>query len=154
MKTIPLLAATIISFGLTSVVQAQGKEIPEYKGTKQLMEGPYSNNLDAASYFQVGVKLYGRRDFPGAERAFRKALEFDPYTAMGRYLLANTYLQQGKNQLALEQYQIAIALDPTLSQAYYNLGIAFYKEGAPDSAIAAYRQALSFNPESANIYYN
>src|SRR3569832_2405299 len=90
-----LFAAAIISLGLTSVGQALAGELPQQKRTKQMVEGLYSNNLDAASYFQQGLTRYNRSDFHAAEVAFRKALQFDPFIAMAYYLLGNSLLQRG-----------------------------------------------------------
>jgi Flp pilus assembly protein TadD len=86
-KRIPLLTAAIISLGLTMAGHAYAGDLRQGKQTKQLVEGLYSNNLDAAAYFQQGVTQYNRSNFKGAELAFRKALIYDPSIAMAHYLL-------------------------------------------------------------------
>jgi tetratricopeptide (TPR) repeat protein len=125
---IPLIAAAFISVGLTTAGHAFAGDFPQRTRTKQLVEGLYTENLDAASYFQQGLTRYNRSDFKGAEQAFRQALTFDPFIPMAHYLLGNSLFQQGQTELATEQYKRAIGLDPNMAEAYYNLGLTLYKQ--------------------------
>ncbi len=57
---IPLLTAAIISLGLTTAGHAFAGNLPQRQQTKQLVEGQYTQNLEAASFFQQGVTRYQR----------------------------------------------------------------------------------------------
>jgi tetratricopeptide (TPR) repeat protein len=142
---IPLIAAAFISVGLTTAGHAFAGDFPQRTRTKQLVEGLYTENLDAASYFQQGLTRYNRSDFKGAEQAFRQALTFDPFIPMAHYLLGNSLFQQGQTELATEQYKRAIGLDPNMAEAYYNLGLTLYKQANVQGAITQYQKALSLN---------
>jgi tetratricopeptide (TPR) repeat protein len=151
---IPLFAAAFISLSLTTAGHAFAGKLPQHAQNKQRVEGLYSGNLNAASYFQRGVTQYNRSDFKGAEQAFRKALEFDPLIPMARYLLGNSLLEQGQASQASEQYQLAIGLDPNMAEAYYNLGLTLHRQNNTREAITRYQQALSLNPNLAPAHYN
>lgn len=153
-KQIPLLTAAIFSFSLAMTGHGLAGTPSQRLQTKQLVEGEYSQSLEAASYFQQGVTRYNRSDFKAAELAFRKALQFDPYIAMAHYLLGNSLFQQGQTEQATEQYQTALRLDPNMPEAYYNLGLTLYRQGNINGAIAQYQRAISLKSDLAPAYYN
>ncbi|NEO28012.1 MAG: tetratricopeptide repeat protein, partial [Kamptonema sp. SIO4C4] len=74
---------------------------------KQVLDGLYTNDLDAATLFQKGVMQYQQQLFADAEIAFRQALRYDPLMAMSYYMLGNSLMQQGEVEEAIEHYRQA-----------------------------------------------
>jgi tetratricopeptide (TPR) repeat protein len=148
------LAAAAIALSFLSVSPALSDSLPKRQHSKQLVEGLYTNDLEAATFFQQGVMRYNRSDFKTAELAFRKALQEDPFIPMARYLLGNALFQQGQIDSAAEQYRMAIGLDPNMTEAHYNLGLMLYQQGNIEEAISAYQQAIALDPNLAAARYN
>ena len=123
-KRIYLVAAALIGLGLTTAGTAFAGEsrygrqktssFESPVQTKQMVEGLYSQDFEAAAYFQQGVTRYNRGDYRGAELALRKALEFDSSIAMAYYLLGNSLAEQGQPEKATNEYLQALRLDPNL----------------------------------------
>jgi len=65
-KQISLFAAAILSLGLTMPHHAFAGVQPQTR-TKQLVEGLYTEDLEAATYFQQGVTQYTRSEFNAAD---------------------------------------------------------------------------------------
>jgi tetratricopeptide (TPR) repeat protein len=128
----------------------------ELPGSKLLAQsnGVVSQDLDAAIFYQQGVTFYQRKDLPGAEAAFRQALQRDPNIGLARNYLGNILMEQNRLDLAVQEYGEAVRLIPNFGEAYYNLGLALQKQGQNEAAITAYRQALIINPTMANAHYN
>jgi len=125
---------------------AVGKPAINLLGTKQLIQGVYTQDLEAAGYFQQGVSSYSEGNLAAAFFAFQKAVERDPSIAMAYHYMGNVLLENGRNAEAIAEFSKAIELDPSLAEAHYNLGIALYRQGRLDDAIAAYQRYIAINP--------
>ena len=147
---------TAITLGLGIAISSQTlAEIPIQSGsTTEPIEGPYTTNLEAGEYFQLGVRYYTRGEFKAAEIAMAEAVTFDPAMSMAYYMLGNALLQQNENGQAAAQYQQALRLDPTLANGHNNLGVSLYRLGRYEDAIAAYDQAITLNPKLADTFFN
>jgi len=62
------------------------------------------------------------------------------------YMIANSYLRQGKLEQAIRNFKTAIRLNPGFSESYTNLGFALERSGKPDEALKNYQQSLSLDP--------
>ena len=85
--------------------------------TKQVVEGEYSQNMEAASFFQQGVTRYKKADFAAAAGFFRKALTIDPSIGMAHYLLGNSLFQLGQTEQATQEYRTALSINPNMPEA-------------------------------------
>ncbi len=81
-----------------------------------------------------------------AERAFRRALEFDEYYPNALMGLCRTSLANEDEQQAIEYGEKAIGLKYHLPAAHYFLGLARERAGDVNHALECYRTALSQNP--------
>lgn len=126
----------------------------ESSGSKVLAQSVMTQDLDAASFYQQGVMRFNRKDYVGAEEAFRAALQRDPSLALARNFLGNILLEQNRPEAAIQEYAEAIRLNPNLADAYYNLGLGMHRQGQREAAINAYRQALLVEPTMAVAQYN
>jgi len=62
------------------------------------------------------------------------------------FYLANTLLEQGLLDQAVENYQKVICLDPNFAEPYYYLGEIFSRQGSWDQALDNYQKAISIQP--------
>ena len=152
---ISILTAIAISLGLITADQIQAQKRSIQPGTtRREIEGPYTTNLEAGEFFQLGMRYYAQGNFKKAETFLVEALRFDPSMSIAYHMLANSLLQQDENGSAAVQYQQALRLDPELVDAYNNLGVALYRLGRYEDAIAAYNEALALDPQLGDSFFN
>lgn len=93
-------------------------------GSKALSLDPLSPIINAI----VGWPFYFMRDYERAIECYKKAIELEPKSLPGHYLLAMTYLQTGEPEHAIAEMQIARSLDNSsmtisgLAEAYSAAG--------------------------------
>jgi tetratricopeptide (TPR) repeat protein len=68
--------------------------------------------------------------------------------------LANTLMQQGRTQDAVDVYGRALAEDPRLAEAHHNLGVALRTLGRRPEALLEFAQAARLDPELAEAQLN
>src|SRR5205823_9749355 len=94
-------------------------------------------------FFQSGY-------FAQAEASFRLALRDDP-NAEALYGLGSSLLEQGKNEYARTQFQLAVKTradyPDTLPNAWNNLGLLATREGRTSEAIGYFQEALRLSPD-------
>jgi tetratricopeptide (TPR) repeat protein len=93
------------------------------------------------------------RNQEAASRAYRRALEIDPYLVPALINLANIHYAQEHLPEAEALYERAIALDPELFEAHFNLGNVFHDLGRLEEARGAYDAALALNPPYAEAHF-
>lgn len=72
----------------------------------------------------------------------------DPFTlAKAHYNLGNSLARNGRNDLALLEYEQALRLNPQHYEAQYGIGYAHTRMEHPIEAVAAYRAALAIKPD-------
>jgi len=103
-----------------------------------LAEGHYMLALD---------KTWGKWDWEGAEKAFKRAIELNPNYADVRAYYSHFLMIMQRQDEAMTQMELALELDPlnTLFQALYGVVLL---DGArrPDDAIEQFRNVLRFEP--------
>jgi tetratricopeptide (TPR) repeat protein len=72
------------------------------------------------------------------------ALNPDAWSAHNN--LGNAYVNEGRINDAINQYQIVIQLRPDYPRAYYNLGCAYLKQGRVNDAAALFVHAIQLDP--------
>ena len=70
------------------------------------------------------------------------------------YEQGNSFLKQGKNAEAVQQYDLAIGIDPTMSVTWYNKAIALDRMGRYADALEAYNQTLVLYPNDDTAWNN
>ncbi len=68
--------------------------------------------------------------------------------------LGNAFVNMGRIDEAIKQYQEALAINPGYAAAHVNLGNAFLQKGEVDDAISHYERALQIKPGEAEMHYN
>lgn len=85
-------------------------------------------------------------DFPGAERAYRLALRYNPGIAESYVLYAQFLNQTGRHAEALKQARHAAVLNPVASFVIANLAIRYEMVEQYDSAETTARRAIALDP--------
>lgn len=86
---------------------------------------------------------YTRLDqFDQAQPLLVKALEYQPDVFVTRRYLSNVYVEQGKWQQALDQYQYMLRLQPEDPAVLNSMGDAYLALGQVDQAITTFKRTL------------
>jgi len=89
------------------------------------------------------------RDWAGAEREFKRALELDPNYAPAHHWYSMYLSLMGRKEQALSEAEKAYALDPLSPVVGANLAKILQENGQFDAAIAQARKTLELEPDSA-----
>lgn len=127
--------------------------------TRLLVEGiaemASSERVETAdTYYALGVLLSAKRDFRGAEAAFRKSIALRPdwkwvYNQLGIVLHSS-----GDGKQSEEMFRKAIAIDPEWGRAHNDLAILLRLVGRMDEAEAEAKRALELEPNSVAGHNN
>ena len=102
------------------------------------------SNLDAGNrYFEDG-------HYVEASEIFAAAVAKDPTDVDAKRGLARSYMQLGKLDAALQQFNQAIAQEPEFAPSYANRGILHDRMQNYPLAIQDYQTALQLDPELAS----
>lgn len=110
-------------------------------------------------YDYLGWAYLGIDSLHQAQRAFEKALSFNPNFILDLYRLAHTYRLQGSYRDAIPLLNKIIELNPTEESAYYDLGVNYQLMGDDQSARSYFKKYQKFaegwiqdNPHYGNYY--
>ena len=106
------------------------------------------------NYIVEGNKLYREDRFTDAEVAYRKALQENPYSDVGRFNLAAALLKQGASDEKTQQEALQLlntlareATDLSIAEkAFYNLGNLAFNQQQYQQSIEHYKNALRRDP--------
>jgi len=95
----------------------------------------------------AGIRAIFDYDWPGAETAFRRALNLNPNYAPAHHWYANLYLDpQGRVDEAIVEMKRAQEVDPLSLIINTDLGYAYYLAGQSDTALHQYQKVLEMDP--------
>jgi TolB-like protein len=97
----------------------------------------------------AGVKLYYYRDWPAAERYFRRGIELNPNYAEIHFHYASCLSRFGRNEEALIETQRAIDLEPLSLRFSLNLPRILFFMRQYDRAIDQFQKTLELEPNFA-----
>jgi TolB-like protein/Tfp pilus assembly protein PilF len=92
-------------------------------------------------------------DWPGAERAFQKALRLNPGYATAHHWYAYCLMKLGRLPEAEAEMQRAQELDPLAPIITANVGFGWYFAGRLDAALEQFRKALETDAHFAVAHY-
>jgi tetratricopeptide (TPR) repeat protein len=106
----------------------------------------------AAAHASFAVALWWQRNWPGAGRELRRAIELNPGHAPARGWYALLLSGLGRPKEALLEVQRASELDPFVAENHTNYGYHCYLVRDYDCAIERHRSALEINPSWARSH--
>ena len=110
------------------------------------------DTLAEAHQSLAAIRWWGDWDGPGAERAFKRAVELNPNFAMARTYYAEFLTQQGRFDEALAEAHRAQQLDPLSPHTGDVLNNVYYFARQYDRAIEECRKAIVLNPGYARAH--
>ena len=135
-----LLALVLL---LTPVVAARAD------GPDPVVAPPGAPVVSAESRVNDGIKLGKKKDWAGAERAYRDALRLDPALAEGWNGLGFALRNQKKYTESIAAYQEALKRRPNYAQALEYLGEAYVELGRLDEARAVHARLQPLDAKEA-----
>lgn len=96
--------------------------------------------------FDVGLELFGRRQYARAAKAFEEALLGDPHHARAWSYLGISLAHMGRAPAAGEALRRALELAPGNAEGWFHLGVAHCLEGHWADAAEALRRAVALLP--------
>ncbi len=96
-----------------------------------------------------------RKDYAGAVKALKAALEIDPHAPEVWFNLAYADTGLHENEEAVRAYQRSLELRPDLFEARLNLGILFLEMKRPQESLEHLARAAALRPANprAHLYY-
>jgi tetratricopeptide (TPR) repeat protein len=104
--------------------------------------------------FYQGQCAYRLGHYAESVAAFSVCIGAAPQVAGSYYNRALAYSAEGKEDLALRDYNHALRLDPTFASAAVNRGMVHFKEKRFAEAEADLRHALHLGASEATVYYD
>ncbi|MFZ1023111.1 MAG: tetratricopeptide repeat protein, partial [Thermoplasmata archaeon] len=101
------------------------------------------------AYVALANAIMPKYDFPGQERALRKALELDPNSAYAHRMLAAQYAFKGKWNDCEREAERALELDPLSVETAGSAGTWYLYSGKYAKAIAHLKDALELDPKNS-----
>ncbi|HUD73121.1 MAG TPA: tetratricopeptide repeat protein, partial [Dongiaceae bacterium] len=130
-----------------------------YKDTDKVLglepivrKGLALNDQSVVHHNWMGIILEWKKDLPGAEREFRKAMDLDPDYAATMANLGAMYGRSGRLNEAVAILKRAVAKDADNMEAWVNLGAAEGRLNHPKEAIAALETARGKGARSTTLY--
>jgi tetratricopeptide (TPR) repeat protein len=105
--------------------------------------------VTAPSRFNDGLALAKKKDWAGAERAYRDALRLDPSLAEGWNGLGYALRNQKKYPESIAAYEEALKRRPNYAQALEYLGEAYVQMGRLDDARAIHARLKPLDAREA-----
>ncbi|HEX9021304.1 MAG TPA: tetratricopeptide repeat protein, partial [Nitrospirota bacterium] len=112
--------------------------------------------LFAAAALALTAATFSRNTLWRDNLLWADSAEKSPGKARPHYNAANVYVDEGRLEDAVREYQAALRLKPDYAEAHSNLGIAYGKQGRVEEAVREFRIALDIGLKGpkANKAYN
>ena len=105
------------------------------------------------AYFVVAcTQSMWQRDWGGAERNFRRAIELNPSLAEAHHYYGNMLSAMARHAEALREIEISLSLDPLSSSLMVAKGSALHYAGRDQEALEQYAAVLRSDPGYVNVY--
>jgi serine/threonine-protein kinase len=107
----------------------------------------------AQAHSDVGAhRMVLERDWVGAEKEIRTAMELNPRAEEVHYLYSFFLITRGRFEEAIAEAHRALELDPLLLRLHQHLGFTFYHARCYDEAIARFQQTLRLDADVAALH--
>ncbi|MFC1752184.1 tetratricopeptide repeat protein [Thermoproteota archaeon] len=92
--------------------------------------------------------------FQEGARRLEWYLKYRPYDAMAYKNLGGCYMSLGREDLAIEAFNMAVELRPDSTEAYYSLGCIYLEERRLDEAEESFKKVIEMDPEFCEALNN
>jgi tetratricopeptide (TPR) repeat protein len=116
-----------------------------------IQKGESAKKERAITLNSYGIFLAALHRTSEARIAFVEAIQCDSVNSLFYVNIGNLYDDEGKTELALQNYKKAISLDPKNGRAHYNLGLLLFQQGKLNDAENALLIARENEPEDTDI---
>jgi eukaryotic-like serine/threonine-protein kinase len=99
------------------------------------------------------IRMWADRDWPGAEAAFRRAIELNPHDSDAHHELGQLLMRLGRCNEAVPEERLAILSNPGLAQFQSGLGEVYFFCRRYADAIREYEKTVSLDPQRTSIYF-
>jgi serine/threonine protein kinase/Flp pilus assembly protein TadD len=106
------------------------------------------NQLSEAHASLGYAKMLYDRDWDGAEKALRQAVELNPGNALAHNYYSIYFSVLGKHDKSIEEAHNALDLDPISLMAIINLGMRYYYDYQFDTSLEYTQRAIDLAPKS------
>ena len=104
---------------------------------------PEVKRLQAQAVYERGLAHWREGQASLALSALREAVSLDANASTYRDALGLLYLQLGRPDLAVSEFEMAARLDPQYADTIFHLGTALAEQRRWEDAAAAYRRAIA-----------
>ena len=104
---------------------------------------------NAWGYYMLGLSAWKSGDLTKSEQAFEKALSIDPHHVKSLVNESRVFIDQKRNDDAIDRLTRAANIDPQSAEVYRLLGRTYHAKGQTDEAVEAYRRAIELNERDA-----
>jgi tetratricopeptide (TPR) repeat protein len=129
-------------------IRAGGLERARQLAVRALALSPDASEL----HYLIGDILVESEEVEAAEETYRRGLDADAPSPIGRTKLAAALRLQGKMSDALVELAEARHIDPTYARAYSDAGMILLSEQKLSDALSAYREAVRLDPDSVDAH--
>lgn len=133
------------------IAELEKGNIPE--AISALKMAASDNPNDPRIYNNLGIAYELMKDYTNARKAFRKALELNPYNSAILNNLAELSRSEGKQNDAIELYASAIASDPMFVEPYLNVARLFLDLSEFKLAEPYVRKSIEIEPDNAEAHF-
>ena len=123
------------------------------KVIEQGMTGTTSTEDDYALNLRLGVLRLKQARFEEARSAFNQAIALHPDLAVGYVALAQSFMQQGNDEKAMEPLLQARTVAPTDATLEYYVGLISLRLGKVSEAEAALKNSIMLRPDVVESHY-
>ena len=129
--------------------------IPEFvNASPRAIQRITQDFLDDLTWVRAAGQLYTGGDIAGAEKAVKRALEYNPNSVDGLAKMGAILIVQKKYAEAVACLNKAVGIDPEHYLTRYNLGEALINLGRTREAAEHLRKAIEIDPKSAGAHSN
>ena len=140
------LANSFISLAISEVIQPREALAQANEAARRAMA--IDDQLSDSYAALAAVRAFEDRDWEGAEKAFRQAMERNPHSPTPHHWLALVcLLPAGRFEDALEEFQMALERDQTSVVLNTHLGLLLYMRGEHDQARRQLRLSIDLEPD-------
>jgi Flp pilus assembly protein TadD len=112
--------------------------------------GPHANP-QAHAHAVIGTALVNERKVEAGLAHFRQAVQADPRNVMLRFTMAEAYVRNGQDDLALREVREVARLAPDSPLSHRALGAMLGRNHQPEEALQELRIAARLEPQNADI---